>query len=256
MVQHDVARDPKQPSRQLILGRHRDGHPADPQKHLLRQIPGEFGFPAGTAEIPAEPVLLEGEERRSVGHGRHGQLLSGTLGRPNPLKVSRRRDSRSQTSRTPDPTQSRLPREVWCATLRAPLRDPIGKRAAAKRARSQSLTARPLSRLVASLGNVRNTLQELTDDAARVAATKRGGWRGSVTLSCASKVTVSKRLRRTPSLASLSTPPTCKLRVPTNSAAFRAAHSTHLDCVAESAGAGATPRFCAVSCPEHGPQGC
>jgi hypothetical protein len=84
MVEYDVPSDPKQPPGQLVLRRLRDGNPADPQKHLLRQVPGEFGFARGAAQIPAEPVLVQDDERLSIGW--HGQLLSGTLGGPYPLK--------------------------------------------------------------------------------------------------------------------------------------------------------------------------
>ena len=76
-----------------------------------------------------------------------------------------------------------------------------------------------------------------TADAARGAATKRGGWRSSGTLSCQSKPVVDEPVSVRASLASLSTPTTCKLRGRTTSAAFCAAHETHLAGVTDGAGA-------------------
>jgi hypothetical protein len=101
MVERDVPGDPEQPPRQLALGGHRDGDPADPEEHLLRQVPGELGFAGRTAQIPAQPVVVEGEELVGVGHGRLGQLLSGTTPRPDPLTLpcgtpSRRRAVKAQ----------------------------------------------------------------------------------------------------------------------------------------------------------------
>ena len=67
-----------------------------------------------------------------------------------------------------------------------------------------------------------------TADAARGAATIRGGWRGSRTLSCQAKTIVDEAVSAKSSLATLSTPTTCKLRAPTTSAAFCAAHRNAL----------------------------
>ena len=76
-----------------------------------------------------------------------------------------------------------------------------------------------------------------TADAARGAATKSGGWRSSGTLSCQSKPMVDEPVSARAALASLSTPTTCKLRGRTPSAAFCAAHETHLAGVTDGAGA-------------------
>ena len=76
-----------------------------------------------------------------------------------------------------------------------------------------------------------------TADAARGAATKSGGWRGSGPLSCQSKPMADESASAKPDVASLSTPTTCKLRGRGTSAAFCAAHETHLADVTEGAGA-------------------
>jgi hypothetical protein len=66
-----------------------------------------------------------------------------------------------------------------------------------------------------------------TADAARGAATKSGGWRSSGTLSCQSKRMIDESVSARASLATRSTPTTCKLRGRSTSAAFCAAHETH-----------------------------
>jgi hypothetical protein len=76
-----------------------------------------------------------------------------------------------------------------------------------------------------------------TADAARGAGTKSGGWRSSGALSCSSKAVVDEPISVRASLASLSPPTTCKLRGRTTSAAFSAAHETHLAGVTDAAGA-------------------
>jgi len=76
-----------------------------------------------------------------------------------------------------------------------------------------------------------------TADAARRAATKSGGWRTSGTPSCQSRPMVDRPVSAGASLASLSSPTTCKLRGGTTSAAFCAAHETHLADVTDGAGA-------------------
>lgn len=61
-------------------------------------------------------------------------------------------------------------------------------------------------------------------DAARGAATNRGGWRTSGALSCQSKLVVVEPVSACAPRASLSTPTTCEPRSRTTSAAFCAAH--------------------------------
>ena len=95
-----------------------------------------------------------------------------------------------------------------------------------------------------------------TPDAARGAATKSGGWRSSGTLSCQSKPMVDEPVFVRASLASLSTPTTCKAERQTASAAFCAAHKTHLAGVTDGAGGVRTPRFCADCRPGASPEGC
>jgi len=56
-----------------------DDNAAYPQKYLLRQVPGELGLVAGTIQIPTKPVLVEGEERRGVGHRFHSPSPSGEI---------------------------------------------------------------------------------------------------------------------------------------------------------------------------------
>ena len=76
-----------------------------------------------------------------------------------------------------------------------------------------------------------------TADAARGAATKGGGWRSSVALSCSSKPVGDEPVCLRTSLASLCTSTTCRLRGRTTNAAFYAAQETHLAGVTGGAGA-------------------
>jgi hypothetical protein len=108
----------------------------------------------------------------------------------------------------------------------------------------------PVEAAVNSTRNLRENLRDFstlfslwsgsligTADAARGAATKCGGWRSSGTLSCQSKPMADEPASAKSELANLSTPTTCKLKGRATSAAFCAAHETHLADVTDGAGA-------------------
>ena len=166
----------------------------------------------------------------------------GALGRP-PGSATAKRWPTAITWRERPPDMAAWPAKPAASDVVA---HATAQRVLATRARRVS----PVEAAVNSTRNLREDLRDFstlfhsgpgsligTADAARGAATKSGGWRSSETLSCQSKPMADEPASAKPDVASLSTPTTCKPRGRATSAAFCAAHETHIADVTDGAGA-------------------